>query len=66
MDTNTNNDPPHRYLVQVGHNQVFVVCATATEAISRARKQLCIDFPRLWDVISKLSESKFEVREVPS
>jgi len=66
MNGDTHNDPPHRYLVQVGHNQVIVVCATAAEAVGRARKQLCSDFPRLWDVISKLSETKFEVREVPS
>lgn len=66
MNGETNNDPPHRYLVQVGHNQVIVVCATAAEAVGRARKQLCSDFPRLWDVISKLSENKFKVREVPS
>ncbi|MEX1042824.1 MAG: hypothetical protein WDZ51_19480 [Pirellulaceae bacterium] len=66
MNGDTHTDPSHRYLVQVGHNQVIVVCATAAEAIGRARKQLCSDFPRLWDVISKLSETKFEVREVPS
>ncbi|PQO30348.1 hypothetical protein DTL21_23605 [Bremerella cremea] len=55
---------PHRYLVRVGHNQVTVVCQTAAEAIQRAKTQLRHDFPRLWDVISSLSESKFEVQDL--
>lgn len=59
-----NPEMPHRFLVRVGHNQVTVVCQTAAEAIERAKQQLRRDFPRLWDVIGALSESKFEVQEL--
>ncbi|GAA4437773.1 MULTISPECIES: hypothetical protein [Bremerella] len=59
-----NPEMPHRFLVRVGHNQVTVVCQTAAEAIVFAKKQLRRDLPRLWDVISSLSESKFEVRDL--
>ena len=55
---------PHRYLVRVGHNQVTVVCQTAAEAIQRAKTQLRREFPRMWDVINALSESKFEVKDL--
>ncbi|MBA2113945.1 hypothetical protein [Bremerella alba] len=59
-----NHETPHTYLVRVGHNQITVVCQTAAEAIVRAKQQLRRDFPRMWDVISSLSESKFEVQEL--
>ncbi|PQO42470.1 hypothetical protein [Blastopirellula marina] len=55
---------PHRYLVRVGHNQMTVVCQTAAEAIQRAKAQLRQEFPRMWDVINALSESKFEVKDL--
>jgi len=54
----------HPFLVQVGHNQVTVVCHTAKEAIDRAKRQLRSEFPRMWDVINSLADNRFEVTQL--
>lgn len=64
MNLEPNSLPLHRFLVCVGHNQVTVVCQNAAEAVDRAKRQLRRDFPRLWDVINSLSDSKFDVRQL--
>ena len=53
----------HRYRVQVGHAATTVESASPREAIQEARRQLCLEMPRLWDVITRLEDSKFEVTD---
>jgi hypothetical protein len=57
---------PHnrrRYRVQVGHTATTVESASPSEAIQEARRRLCLDNPRLWDVITQMEDARFEVRE---
>ena len=53
-----------RYDVQVGHWHVEVICSSASEAIAQARKLLCRDMPRLWDVVMQLADERFSVRSI--
>ena len=59
------NDTPHpeilTYRVQVGHVAVTVHGSSSEEAIREARRQFCIEMPRMWDVIQSLDDSQFEV-----
>jgi hypothetical protein len=58
-----NKDLPH-YHVQVGHWRVQVPGRDQADAIEQARKRLCDDMPRLWDVISSLASDRFQVEVV--
>ena len=49
------------YLVEIGHYSVEVHSASASDAIREARKKLCQQMPRLWDVIQTLRDDKFHV-----
>ena len=52
------------YEVSVGHARVRVRGASRDEAIAEARAQLCLDLPRMWDVIHSLEMQRFEVRVI--
>ncbi|MCO6454599.1 MAG: hypothetical protein J5I93_04790 [Pirellulaceae bacterium] len=56
----------HTYLVRVGHAEVRVEGQSEQDALRRARRQLCEEMPRLWDVIQSLDDSRFQItREAP-
>ena len=55
------NQPLVGYRVSVGHFTVTVEGRTKEEAITAARRQLCRELPRMWDVIQSLETSRFEV-----
>jgi len=50
------------YEVYVGHARVCVDGLSPQDAVERARRLLCLQLPRLWDVISRLELSRFHVR----
>jgi len=50
-----------RFFVRVGHTTITVESHSVEEAIKKARQVLCQQLPRLWDVIQKLDENRFEV-----
>jgi len=52
------------FRITVGHVSLLVQAASEIEAISSARKQLCADMPRLWDVIEVLEEDRFRVERL--
>jgi hypothetical protein len=52
---------PRSYRVRIGHHTVTVVGASAEQAIGEARRLLCLELPRLWDVIHGLHPGKFQV-----
>jgi hypothetical protein len=52
---------PNRYEVRLGHAQVTVEGRTTEEAIQQARRLLCQDMPRLYDVIQSLTSDRFQV-----
>jgi hypothetical protein len=54
----------YHYDVQVGHWSVRVLGRNTAEAIEHARKRLCDDMPRLWDVITRLGVDRFHVQQV--
>jgi len=49
------------YRVRVGHAEVTVRSPSPEEAIRLARRQLCAEMPRLWDVISRMEDRQFRV-----
>ncbi len=51
----------HHYRVQLGHVQVDVDAADAQEALRHGRKRLCVEFPRLWDLIQSTPDARFTV-----
>lgn len=55
------NQPFVDYRVSVGHFSVKVEGRTRDEAIKEARRKLCHDLPRMWDVIQGLDDHRFEV-----
>lgn len=44
--------------------RVTVASATPQEAIVAARRQLCHELPRMWDVIQQMDASRFNVEFV--
>jgi hypothetical protein len=49
------------YRVQVGHTSTTVQGRSVEDAIREARRLLCNEMPRMWDMIHKLDDSRFEV-----
>jgi hypothetical protein len=54
----------HAYDVQVGFARVRVEGDTPAEAIRNARRQLCLELPRMYDVISTMADQRFVVEQV--
>lgn len=52
------------YRVQVGHVSLLVRGDSPDEAIRIARSRLCLELPRLWDVIRSMDASRFNVQQV--
>ena len=52
------------YEVIVGHNRIRVRGRDRWDAVRQARNRLCVDHPRLWDVIQSLEIKCFEIRQV--
>lgn len=61
MDPTRPPEPLHRYRVRLGHAEVQVEGHSPHEAIQLARRRLCQELPRLWDVIQTAEESRFQV-----
>jgi len=53
-----------QYRVSLGHASVDVAGQNKEEAIANARRRLCQELPRLWDVISRTDAEKFEVTDI--
>ena len=53
--------PTTDYEVCVGHFTVRVEGRSRDEAIVAARRQLCRELPRMWDVIHSLEANRFQV-----
>ena len=49
------------FRVKVGFSEVVVHCATRQDAVRMARKELCQEVPRMWDVIQQLDDKQFLV-----
>jgi hypothetical protein len=58
------SEPPKRYEVRLGHSFVTVEGHDAHEAIQQARRALCLDMPRLFDVIQSCAADQFRVNPV--
>lgn len=50
------------YVVRLGHLRVDVVAEDADQARLLARQQLCLELPRLWDLIQAMEAERFEVQ----
>ena len=62
MKSSPESQQPIQYFrVKIGHHSVVVAGASAQDAIEQARRQLCDDMPRLWDVIRSLDDDRFDV-----
>ena len=49
------------FCVRVGHEQIVVWGVDASAALEEARRRLCLELPRMWDVIQGLADDRFEV-----
>lgn len=49
------------YDVQIGLTHVQVPGRSREEAIHEARRKLCSDMPRMWDLIAAMQEDRFVV-----
>ena len=49
------------FLVRVGHWEIQLKAHSAEEAIQLARRAMACELPRLYDVITKLTETRFQV-----
>ncbi len=49
------------YRVVVGHTSVRVFGTSRDDAIRNARKRLCLEMPRMWDVINRLDPRSFQI-----
>ncbi len=47
--------------IKVGHLRLTVEGESRDEALRLAREQLCTQMPRLWDVITTMSDDRFEI-----
>lgn len=54
-------EPVQDYEVCVGHFTVKVEGRSKEDAIIAARKRLCRELPRMWDVIQSLEHERFQV-----
>ncbi len=61
MNDNELQTDLNKYEVRVGHDTVIVEAVDERDAIEKARWQLCLVHPRLWDVIRTMDESRFEI-----
>jgi hypothetical protein len=50
------------YRVIVGHASVTVSGHSRDEALQNARRRLCIEMPRMWDVIERLDPRSFQIQ----
>jgi hypothetical protein len=48
--------------VWVGHARVRVTGHSSGDAIRAARERLCLEMPRMWDVIQAIEPQRFIVR----
>ena len=53
--------PLESYDVRIGFARVRVEGRSPDEALYQARRQLCLELPRMWDVISTMSDQRFIV-----
>jgi hypothetical protein len=56
------SDNTQGYKVIVGHTSVMVSGRSRDEAIRNARMRLCIEMPRMWDVIENLDPRSFQIQ----
>ena len=67
LDKPDKPDKPDKIIsfrVQVGHNTLNVQGASAEEAVREAKRRLCLELPRMWDVIQSLDDSRFQVSPI--
>jgi len=50
-----------QFRVDVGHSSVTVSGGSTREAVREAKRRLCADMPRMWDVISAMDARQFQV-----
>jgi len=60
------NENNKHYRVIVGHISIDVSATNNKQALQQARRQMCNEMPRLWDVIATLDDSRFVVQELSS
>ena len=53
-----------KYKVIVGHSTVNVDGCSRDEAIQKARMRLCLEMPRMWDVIQRLDPRSFQIEQL--
>ena len=62
-DLNQANDPrPAAFEVCVGFARVSVPGDTPEEVIANARRQFCLEMPRMWDLFTNMPDQRFKIQ----
>ena len=61
---NRNNQTSCDYEVRIGHTRVRVQGRSDEEALQQAKNRLCMEMPRLWDVIQAMEINNIEIRRM--
>ena len=61
MTDKTQPNNVRQYQVRMGHTKITVQGDSPEETVRHARRQLCLDIPRMWDVIQTIEEGRFVV-----
>jgi hypothetical protein len=58
------NEEYRRYEVRLGYAAVTVQGGSIRQVLDEARRRLCQEMPRLWDLIRSATDDRFEIREL--
>ncbi len=57
----SNARPTIAYSIQLGHARVTVHGDSPDDALHKAREQLSLEYPRLWDAIHEADNEQFRI-----
>lgn len=58
------NEKEFIFRVELGHHCLNVQGSDARGAVQQARRILCRDMPRMWDVIQEIGDHRFKVTQL--
>lgn len=61
---NRKNSINRDYEVRIGHTRVRVQGRNDADALRQAKNRLCMEMPRLWDVIQAMEVNNIEIRKM--
>lgn len=60
-DNSSSPSQDRNYLVGIGYHTVMVSGDSIVDAVREAKRRLCLELPRMWDVIAAKGPHQFDV-----